>query len=100
MVPVDFFSTATHRDATIGALGMCLAIPALVISVSNENAKVSLNGVMVDVSLALVDDVIIGDYVLVHVGYALNKISPQEAELTLKMFAEAGMLTSDPEPNS
>jgi hydrogenase expression/formation protein HypC len=40
----------------------------------------------------LVDDVRVGDYVLVHVGYALNKISEEEAEKTLALFAEAGLI--------
>lgn len=75
---------------------MCLAIPAKVISIdsSGENATVSVAGVCKTVSLALVDDVQINDFVLVHVGFALNKISQEEADLTLKMFAEAGMLES------
>lgn len=71
---------------------MCLAIPAEVISIEGDNAQVSLGGVKKAVSLALVDDVSVGDYVLVHVGYALNKISPEEAQKTLELFAEAGML--------
>ena len=78
---------------------MCLAIPAKVISIdaSGQQAVVSVGGVCKDVSLALVEDVVTGDYVLVHVGFALNKISQEEAEITLKMFAEAGMLeASDP----
>ncbi len=71
---------------------MCLAIPAEVMSIDDEMAQVSVGGVKKTVSLALVDDVNVGDYVLIHVGYALNKISPEEAEKTLEMFAEAGML--------
>jgi hydrogenase expression/formation protein HypC len=71
---------------------MCLAIPAEVISIDGDNAQVSLGGVKKDVSLALVEDVAVGDYVLIHVGYALNKISPEEAQKTLELFAEAGML--------
>ncbi|MBI1195247.1 MAG: HypC/HybG/HupF family hydrogenase formation chaperone [Gammaproteobacteria bacterium] len=71
---------------------MCLAIPAEVISIEGDNAQVSLGGVKKTVSLALVDDVAVGDYVLIHVGYALNKISPEEAQKTLDLFAEAGLL--------
>lgn len=73
---------------------MCLAIPAEVISVdsTNDTAVVSLGGVKKEISLALVQDVTVGDYVLIHVGYALNKISPEEAQKTLELFAEAGML--------
>ena len=43
------------------------------------------------VSLALVEGVSVGDYVLIHVGYALNKISEEEAQRTLELFAEAGL---------
>lgn len=72
---------------------MCLAIPARVISIDTETdmATVSLGEVEKQVSLALVDEVSIDDYVLVHVGYALNKISQEEAEKTLAIFAEAGL---------
>ena len=55
---------------------MCLAIPAKIIAIdtTNDRATVSVDNIQVEVSMALVDDVIVGDYVLVHVGYALNKI--------------------------
>ena len=58
-------------------------------------ATVALGEVKKEVSLALVEEVQIGDYVLIHVGYALNKVSPEEAERTLQLFAEAG-LTEQP----
>ena len=72
---------------------MCLAIPAQVTSIDalTNTAIVSLGEVRKDVSLALVDDIEIGDYVLIHVGYALNKLSEEEAKLTLELFAEAGL---------
>ncbi len=72
---------------------MCLAIPAKIITVDEvgESAVASVDNVHVEVSLALVDDVKVGDYVLVHVGYALNKIDEQEAQETLALFAEAGL---------
>jgi len=77
---------------------MCLAIPAEVISIDtdNDNALVSLGGVKKQISLTLVDNVNIGDYLLIHVGYALNKISPDEAQKTLELFAEVGMLEESP----
>ena len=73
---------------------MCLAIPAEVISIDStkDTAVVSLAGVKKEISLALVQDVNEGDYVLIHVGYALSKISPEEAQKTLELFAEAGLL--------
>ena len=72
---------------------MCLAIPARVVALpSPDIARIDLSGVQKEISLALVDDVRIGDYVIVHVGYALTKLDPREAELTLEMMAEAGLL--------
>lgn len=72
---------------------MCLAIPARVEELVNgENAIVDLGGVRKEISLALVDDVAVGDYVIVHVGYALQKLDREEAERTLELFAEMGQL--------
>lgn len=72
---------------------MCLALPAKVVAVDepNEMATVALGEVKKEVSIALVDNVNIDDYLLIHVGYALNKVSPEEAEHTLQLFAEAGL---------
>jgi hydrogenase expression/formation protein HypC len=55
-----------------------------------DQAIVDLGGVRKDVSLALVDGVQVGDYVIVHVGYALNKLDAEEAQRTLALFAEMG----------
>lgn len=73
---------------------MCLAIPAEVIDVDLETstAKVSISGIFKTVSLAFVENVVPGDYVLVHVGFALNKISAVEARKTLALFAEANVI--------
>ena len=71
---------------------MCLAIPARVVAlVAPGNALIDLGGVRKEVSLALVDDVVPGDYVIVHVGYVLTRLDPGEAERTLRLFAEAGL---------
>ena len=70
---------------------MCLAVPARVVErLPDEMARVELGGVIQLVSLALVDEVEVGDYVIVHVGYALNKLDPEEAARTLALFAEMG----------
>jgi hydrogenase expression/formation protein HypC len=70
---------------------MCLAIPARVVELSGEEmAVVDLGGVRKAVSLALVEDVAVGDYLIIHVGFALNKLDPEEAEKTLALFAEMG----------
>ena len=76
---------------------MCLAVPARVITIGeNSHARVEVGGVVKEISLALVDDVAVGDYVILHVGFALSKLSPEEAAATLALFAEAGVLEGGP----
>lgn len=68
---------------------MCLAIPALVVKIlSDEWAIVDMGGVRKDVFTGLLEAVTVGDYVLVHVGCALSRIDPEEAEKTLRLFDE------------
>ena len=68
---------------------MCLAVPARVIELlDDDQAMVDLGGMRKSISLALVDDVAVGDYVILHVGYALNRLDPEEAERTLALFAQ------------
>jgi len=68
---------------------MCLALPSRVVALlDGDQAKVDLGGVTKAISLALVEGVAVGDYVIVHVGYALTKVDPAEAEKTLALFAE------------
>ena len=69
---------------------MCLAIPVRVTELlDGAMAIVDLDGIRKEVSLALVDDVRQGDYVILHVGYALARLDPAEAETTLALFAAA-----------
>jgi hydrogenase expression/formation protein HypC len=68
---------------------MCLAIPALVVERKDgEAAVIELDGVRKEISLALVPDTQVGDYVIVHVGYALTRMDPAEAQRTLELFAQ------------
>ena len=68
---------------------MCLAIPAQVIETPDpETAVVELGGIRKSISTALLDEVTVGDYVIVHVGYALERLNVAEAEATLRLFAE------------
>ncbi len=68
---------------------MCLAIPARVTKLLDGNMAVAdVGGVGRTISLALVDNVTVGDYVIVHVGYALSRLDPEEAAKTLALFAE------------
>jgi len=67
---------------------MCLSIPGKVIEIDGIMAKVSVGGSIVNVGLHLVDDARVGDYVLVHTGFALQKISEEEALETLRLIKE------------
>ncbi len=67
---------------------MCLSIPAKIESIEGEMAVVSVGGTKYDASLQMLDDVKIGDYVLLHTGFAIQKISEEEAQDTLKVFEE------------
>jgi len=68
---------------------MCLAIPALVVELlPNDQAVVNLGGIRKEISVALVEGVQLGDYVIVHVGHAIGTIDPEEAQRTLELFAE------------
>ncbi|MBN2274273.1 MAG: HypC/HybG/HupF family hydrogenase formation chaperone [Bacteroidales bacterium] len=67
---------------------MCLSIPARVVSVDGNTARVSVGGTLVNVALHLVDDVTPGDYVLVHTGFALQKVSEEEALETIELIRQ------------
>lgn len=58
---------------------MCLALPAKIIAIDGDMATADVDGVQVPVSLAFLDTVELGDYVVIHVGYALSKIEPELA---------------------
>jgi hydrogenase expression/formation protein HypC len=78
---------------------MCLAIPVKITELLDDGmARVSMEGVSKVISIALVDDVGVGDYVVLHVGYALSKIRPEEAEKTLALLREAGALAEEARP--
>jgi hydrogenase expression/formation protein HypC len=74
---------------------MCLSIPAKILSVEGNTAKASVGGAIINTSLHLVDDIQPGDYVLVHTGFALQKISEEEALETIRMIEE--MESGEPE---
>ena len=72
---------------------MCLAIPARVVELlPDAQAVVELGGVRKEISVALLEGLAPGDYVIVHVGYALARLDPQEAQRTLDLFAQAGLV--------
>lgn len=67
---------------------MCLSVPAEVLEIDGMRAKVSVGGTTYFAGLHLVEDVQVGDYILLHSGYAIQKIDPQEAEETLALLRE------------
>jgi hydrogenase expression/formation protein HypC len=76
---------------------MCLALPVRVVELRDgELAIVDAGGVRKEVSVALVDGVAPGDYVIVHVGHALSRLDPDEAARTLELFAAAGLAPGVP----
>jgi hydrogenase expression/formation protein HypC len=69
---------------------MCLAIPALIKSIKGQQAVADIEGVTRDISIQLTPEVKVGDYVLLHTGYAINIIDAVEAEETLELLRELG----------
>jgi hydrogenase expression/formation protein HypC len=67
---------------------MCLAIPALIKSINGQNAVADIEGVKRDISLQLTPEAKVGDYVLLHTGYAIGIINADEAEETMKLLRE------------
>lgn len=67
---------------------MCLAIPALIKSIEGKEADIEIGGITRRISLWLTPEARVGDYALVHTGYAINILDKEEAEETLKLFEE------------
>jgi len=67
---------------------MCLSVPAKVEEIDGQMAKVSVGGAIYEASLQMIEDVNIGDYVLLHTGFAIQKMDEEEALESLKLFEE------------
>ena len=67
---------------------MCLAIPALIKSIDGKEAEAEIGGISRHISLWLTPDARVGDYVLLHSGYAINVLDQEQAEETLKILRE------------
>ena len=67
---------------------MCLAIPALIKRIEDKEAEVEIGGITRRISLWLTPQAKVGDYVLLHTGYAINILDQEEAEETLKLLQE------------
>jgi hydrogenase expression/formation protein HypC len=67
---------------------MCLAVPALIKSIDGKESEVDIGGISRKISIWLTPEARVGDYVLVHTGYAINILDQEEAKETLKLFEE------------
>jgi hydrogenase expression/formation protein HypC len=67
---------------------MCLSIPAKIVSIDGTMAEVSAGGTLFRAGLHMIEDAKVGDYVLLHAGFAIQKISEKEAEETMRLFDE------------
>ena len=77
---------------------MCLAIPGKIIEIvdaDNHIAKVDVSGVKRNINIGMIDDTQVGDYVLIHVGFAMSKIDQQRAEETLQILHEIGQYETE-----
>ena len=74
---------------------MCLAIPALIKSVADKEAEVEIGGIARRISLWLTPEAKVGDYVLIHTGYAINVLDQEEAEETLRLLQEIAELVEE-----
>jgi hydrogenase expression/formation protein HypC len=67
---------------------MCLAVPVRVVSIEGDEAETEIGGVRYRASIALTPEVMVGDYVLLHTGYAIGVVDEVEAKETLKLLEE------------
>jgi hydrogenase expression/formation protein HypC len=75
---------------------MCLAVPSKIIEINDTMAKVDVDGVVRETSIMLLDDAKIGDYVIVHAGFAINKVDEQAALQTLEDIRNILAMDSGP----
>ena len=76
---------------------MCLAVPAKVLSLDGSMATVDISGNRLDANVALLPEVAIGDYVMVHAGFAISKYEPEDAQETLRLFEEINRVMAEQE---
>ena len=72
---------------------MCLAIPSKIVKIENNIATIDVDGVQREASLLLLETPKVGDYVIVHAGFAINKINEEDAMESLKLLREAAALS-------
>ena len=74
---------------------MCLAIPSKIVKIENNMATIDVDGVRREASLLLIENPEVGDYVIVHAGFAINKLNEEDALESLKLLREAASLIFD-----
>lgn len=74
---------------------MCLAIPSKITHIDNEMAMIDVDGVKRSASLMLLEDAAVGDYVIVHAGFAIQKLDAQAAMETIRLLKEAAAFIDD-----
>ena len=77
--------------------GMCVAVPMKVVEVSELSIVAEIDGVRKEASAMMLDDVKVGDYVMIHAGFAIEKIDPAAAEQTLRLMRE--IIDSEDQPD-
>jgi len=76
---------------------MCLAVPMKIISKDGYSATVEAGGVTREINLRLLEEALVGDFVLVHAGFAIEKVDEDEARETLKLMEQIGLMQDDDE---
>jgi hydrogenase expression/formation protein HypC len=79
---------------------MCLAIPSRIVEIDREMAIIDVEGVRRQASLLLVEDARVGDYVIVHAGFALRKLDPEAAQESIRLLREAAGAFPDRSPGN
>lgn len=77
---------------------MCVAVPMKVVEVDGDKIRAELGGITKDARLDIVDErPEVGDYVIIHAGFALHRIDPEEARITMELWKEMGVIDEIPE---
>ena len=79
---------------------MCLAVPALVQSIDGDYAQVDFGGASKKVCVTLLPELEVGEYVIIHTGYAIEKMKPEEAKKTLALFEEMAQMVAEMDSKS
>ncbi len=79
---------------------MCLAIPMRIVETDGRRAKVEVDGVQTKANVSLIEHPAPGDYVIIHAGFAIERLDTAEAEERIKLFSELGDLMANPDGNS